>query len=107
MSAMALEARIANLEGTVEQIGQRLNGFDARFTNAERKIDTLEERMNSRFDAANDRLDKFAGQLGQRFDALEAKFEARFQQVDRRFTWTVGLLFVAILGPVVEHFTLH
>jgi flagellar capping protein FliD len=78
MSAMALEARIANLEGTVGQIGQRLTSFDARFTNVERKIDVVEERLSG-----------------------------RIEQLDRRFTWMMGLLVVSMLLPVVEHFALR
>ena len=75
---MALEARIANLEGTVEQIGQRLNSIEARFTNVERKIDVVEERLSG-----------------------------RIEQLDRRFTWMMGLLVVSIVLPVAERFVLH
>jgi hypothetical protein len=80
MSAMALEARIANLEGTVEQIGQRLNSIDARFTNVERKIDVLEERLSSRIDSLDDRLTA-------RVDGLDVRLGGRIEQLDRRFTW--------------------
>jgi len=108
---MALEARIANLEGTVGQIGQRLNSIDARFTNVERKIDVTEERLAGRIDALDDRLttriDVLDDRLTTRIDGLDARLGGRIEQLDRRFTWMMGLLVVSIVLPVAEHFVLH
>jgi chromosome segregation ATPase len=100
MSAMALEARIANLEGTVEQIGQRLNSFDARFNNVDHKIDVFEERLGNRIDSLDERLTN-------RIDRLDERLGGRIEQLDRRFTWMMGLLVVAMLLPVIERFVLR
>lgn len=122
MSAMPMEARLAHLEGTVGQIGDRLNGFDARFTNLERKIDILDERLSGRMDALDERLsgrmnalderlsgrmDALDERLGGRIDALISHMDAGFQATDRRFTWLMGLVVVSMLLPVIEHFTLR
>lgn len=89
MTAMPLEARLAHVEGTVVQMGDRLNGFDARFNNLERKIDALEDRMDARF------------------AAMDARLDARFAAVDARFTWLMGLVIVSIVLPVIQHFALR
>ena len=47
---MALEARVSKLEGTTEQILERLNSIDAR-------IDSLENRMDSRLNSLESRMD--------------------------------------------------
>ena len=89
MSAMPLEARIAHLEGTVTQIGERLNALDMRISNVERKVDALGERLDARI------------------HRLELAFDARFSEMDRRFTWVIGLVIVAILAPFAQHLILR
>jgi CII-binding regulator of phage lambda lysogenization HflD len=42
MSAVPLEARIAHLEGIVEQVGERLNGID-------RRLETMDSKFENRF----------------------------------------------------------
>jgi uncharacterized coiled-coil protein SlyX len=85
MNPMALEPRIAHLEGTVAQIGERLNAIDSRVSNLERKVDALGERLDARI------------------DGLEVAFNARFNEMDRRFTWVIGLVIVSIIAPLVQH----
>lgn len=96
VSAMPLEARIAHLEGTVSQIGERLNALDGRISNVERKVDALGERLDARID-----------RLEAKFDGRFAEVDGRFSEMDRRFTWVIGLLIVSILSPLVQHFTLR
>lgn len=56
MSAQPLEARLAHVEGAFVQVGERLNSID-------RRLDTLEHTM-----------------------------ESRFSQVDARFNWLTGMV---------------
>ncbi len=103
MSTVSIEARLAHVEGTVGQIGDRLNGLDARFSNLERKIDVgleaLQNRMDQRFSA-----------IDGRFAAIDGRFVAidgRFAEMDRRFTWLIGLVALSILVPIAQHFILR
>lgn len=118
MTAMPLEARLAHVEGTVVQMGDRLNGFAARFNNLDRKLDELDTRLTSRIDELDARLsariNELDAQLSARIDGLAAHMNARFDaidkrfaEIDRRFTWLIGLVIVSILLPVVQRFVLH
>lgn len=89
MAIMPIETRIAHLEGVVDQIGDRLNCFDMRFSNLERKVDVLGETLHARF------------------GTFENSTNGRFAEMDRRFTWLIGLVIVSILTPIAQHFLLH
>ena len=96
MHAHPSEARMARLEGSYEQINERLAGLDQgtslRFDQVDRRLDSLEQRTSSRFD-----------QVDRRFDQVDR----RFDQMDRRFNWLTGLVFstwiTTILGIVLRH----
>jgi tetrahydromethanopterin S-methyltransferase subunit G len=62
-----VEARLAHLEGAFVQVADRLNSID-------RRLDTIENVMQSRF-----------GQL-------EQGLNSRFNLIDQRFTWMIGLM---------------
>lgn len=93
MSAMPLEARLAHVEGTVVQMGDRLNGFDARFNN-------LVDKLSVRIDGVDARVSA-------RIDALADVIERRFSEMDTRFTWLMSLVIVSILLPVAQRSVLH
>lgn len=86
---MSIEARLAHVEGTVGQIGDRLNGLDTRFSNLERKIDVGIESLQ--------------GRMKQRF----ALVDGRVADIDRKFTWLTGLVVLSILVPIAQHFILR
>ena len=73
MHAHPLEARMAHLEGVVQQIGERLSSID-------RRLDSIDGRFN---------------QVDSRFAQIDARFaqiDARFAQVDARFNWLIGIV---------------
>ena len=82
MNIQALEVRMAHLEGAYEQINHRLG-------TVEQRLASLETKVNSGFD-----------RVDQRFGRLE-------QSVDQRFMWTIGLIVVSILLPIVQRFVIH
>lgn len=58
MSAHPLDIRLAHLEGSYEQISDRLNGFDLRFARIEEKVDSGFGRVDDRFDRMQDRMER-------------------------------------------------
>jgi hypothetical protein len=45
--------------------------------------------------------------LERKIDALEARIDQRFAEMDRQFTWVIGLLVVSIISPIAQHFLLR
>lgn len=69
-----MEERIARLEGSYEQIRDRLN--------------SIERTMDARFG-------ELAGQMISRFDQIDARFgqiDGRFGEIDKRFMWLTGVV---------------
>jgi tetrahydromethanopterin S-methyltransferase subunit G len=63
MSAQPVDARIAHLESSFEQVGNRLNSID-------RRLDSLEHRIDAGFNTV----------------------DARFNALDARFNWLIGIV---------------
>ena len=63
MHAHPLEARMAHIEGAFGQVNERLGGLD-------RQLDGIDRRLDS-------------------FEHLTA---LRFDQIDRRFNWLIGVV---------------
>ena len=82
MSAQALEVRMARLEGAYEQINHRLGTVEQRLGSLEAKVDSGFARVDDRFSQIE-------------------------QRVDQRFMWTIGLIIVSILLPIVQRFVIH
>ena len=70
---------IAILAVGVVVAGLILNGQ----TQTNRRLDTLEQRMEGRIDALEQRISAFELQVNQRFDRLEARLAALEQRVAR------------------------
>jgi tetrahydromethanopterin S-methyltransferase subunit G len=85
MYAHPLEPRIARLEGSFDQINQRLAAH--------------EQSTSTRFDHVDSRFDH----VDRRFDHVDR----RFDQMERRFNWLAGLVvgtwITTILGIVYHH----
>ena len=74
------EERVAYLEGQVSELSLRLSAI-------ERKVDHLEQRMDTRFEAVD-----------RRFDTLEAKMSTQFM-------WLIGIqvtTLVAIVAALIS-----
>jgi tetrahydromethanopterin S-methyltransferase subunit G len=67
MHAHPLDARIARLEGSFDQVNERLGSIDRR-------------------------LDSFEHAVALRFDRSEQLTNLRFDQIDRRFNWLTGIV---------------
>ncbi len=70
---------IAILAVGIAVAGLILNGQ----TQTNRRLDTLEQRMEGRIDALEQRISAFELQVNQRFDRLEARLAALEQRVAR------------------------
>jgi archaellum component FlaC len=81
----SMESRMGRIEGTYEQVADRLNSIDARFN-----------AIDLRFNAVD-----------ARFDSVDARFNRLESKVDRYFLWTVGLIVVSILLPIATRLVTH
>jgi predicted nuclease with TOPRIM domain len=72
-----VDERMARLEGSYEQIRDRLNSIDGRLAS----IDARFVQMDGRFAQVDGRF----AQIDGRFAALEAK-------IDSRFSWLLGIV---------------
>jgi tetrahydromethanopterin S-methyltransferase subunit G len=66
MHAHPLEVRMAHIEGTFDQINERLGSIDRRFESIDRRFESIDRRFES--------------------------VDRRFDQVDRRFNWLIGIV---------------
>jgi hypothetical protein len=87
---------MAGLEGTYEQVNQRLASIDLRFDAVDRRFDSLDQRIEST-----------RSELVIRIDAIRTDLDGR---IDRRFMWTIGIMLtcwfttmLAVLGILVKH----
>ena len=78
LAAQPMDVRMARLEGAYEQIGDRLNGID--------------QRLNG---------------IDSRLVAIEARIDRRFDAMDQKFLWVIGLVLVSILLPIAQRFVPH
>ncbi len=95
-----IEARVAYLEGKVEehsrgfgetrelilQLGQRIDQLGQRIDHVDQKVDRFREELS-------DRIAGVERSLNQRIDALD-------QKVSRQFMWIVGIQVATILAVV-------
>lgn len=83
---------MSRLEGTYEQVSQRLASFEQRFDSVDRRFDSIDRR----FDAVD-----------RRFDAVDRKFSLLEERVDQRFLWTIGVVLSTWLTTIVAIFLHH
>jgi len=69
MSAQPLEARLAHLEGAFLQV--------------DRRLETIERTMESRF------------------TQVETRLESRFSMIDQRFNWLIGIVMASWISTIV------
>jgi hypothetical protein len=86
MSAQPWEARLAHLEGAFLQIDRRLDSF-------ERMVASRFAEVDSRFN-----------QVDSRFNQMESRFtqmESRFSIIDQRFNWLTGIVVASWISTIV------
>ena len=57
MSAQPLEVRMASLEGSYQQVSDRLNGIDRRLDGFEQKVEARFNSVELRFQALDSKID--------------------------------------------------
>lgn len=73
-----LELRMAHLEGTYEQVNERLASIESRFPAIDLRFSALDRKLDDLHRALDTKIDA-------KIDGLNAK-------IDHRFTWTVGII---------------
>jgi tetrahydromethanopterin S-methyltransferase subunit G len=110
VSARLLETRLAYLEGAVGQVVERLNGID-------RRLDTLEHVVQSRFSQLEQLIEARFGANDARFTSIDQRFvqidqrfamiDQRFVMIDQRFNWLIGIVIgtwiITILTILFHH----
>ena len=73
----SVEERLSRLEGSYEQISERLNDQSRLLERIDAKVDTLRSDMDGRFDSLRSDMDA-------RFDSLRSSMDARFLAMDSK-----------------------
>lgn len=110
--AVAVEERLAYLEGRVGEQSQMINGIREALTSLEQRMDRRLEAVEQRFTSLEDKLDRrfevLERTVDERLTALDRKLDARTDALDAKlagqFLWLVGVqvtTFVAIVAAVL------
>ena len=73
----SVEERLSRLEGSYEQISERLNDLNQIVQGVDRKVDALRSDMDTRFDSLRSSMDA-------RFDSLRSDMDSRFREMDSK-----------------------
>jgi len=117
MPANPMESRMARLEGTYEQVSQRLMNIDPRFDGIDRRFDAVDrgfeavdrrfEAIDLRFDAVDRKIDLLRDAFDKKFDALDAKIETIDAKIDQRFMWMIGMFATTWLTTIASIYIHH
>lgn len=77
-----VEGRLSRLEGSYEQISERLNDLNQVVQGVDRKVDALRSDMDARFAASDVRFDSLRSNMDARFESLRSEMDARFRETD-------------------------
>lgn len=83
MTPGELERKVRQLDHDVQEIYEMLAGISATQTRQGNRLDQLERKMESRFDAMDTRFDG----MDRRFDGMDTRFDGmdrRFDALERR-----------------------
>lgn len=98
--AESLDARLARLEGSYEQIDRRLGSIDERLGRLESKVDSLASDFRREIGAVNTRLDGLDRSLNARIDGIDGRVNGRIDTLHGRITALLYGIIVAILAPI-------
>ena len=105
----SVEERLSRLEGSYEQISERLNDLNQIVQGVDRKVDTLRSDMDTRFDSLRSSMDA-------RFDSLRSNMDSRFREMDSKIdkldsrvstfgTAIVGTVAAGLIGMIIAVIT--
>ena len=84
----SVEERLSRLEGSYEQISERLNDLNQIVQGVDRKVDALRSDVDGRFDSLRSdmdtRFDSLRSSMDARFDSLRSSMDARFLAMDSK-----------------------
>jgi hypothetical protein len=91
MTAQPWENRVDRLEAAYERLDGRIDRLDAKF---DAKFDALRDRLDVRFDVLTSQI-------------VDLRRDMQMQ-LGTQFRWTIGLIVVSMLLPLVEkYFPVH
>lgn len=109
---MALDERVAALEGRMSEQSQTLEFFreaigriEQRFVAIDQRFNALEQRMDARFaqiDARCTQLDGRFAQVDARFVQVDARFDRLEDKMSRQFLWIVGIQVTTLIAIVAS-----
>ena len=85
----SLEARVAHVEGIVEEMRSRLTSIEDRVTRIEERVQGLEKRMNEGFRDLDQKISAVELRLTEKMNELERGMNVRMQA---NFQWMLGIL---------------
>jgi uncharacterized coiled-coil protein SlyX len=91
---MSVEARIAVVENTIQNINSTLLDFRQEMRRGFDKIDVLDSKLEAKLDALDNKLETKLDALDNKFetklDALDNKFETKLDALDNKFETKFG-----------------
>ena len=107
---MAVEERLAYVEGRVEEHAHVMDGTRDALVSLEQRMDRRFEAVDHRFDAVDhrfDAIDRRFDAVDRRFDAIDRRFERADERLDgldtkisRQFMWLVGIQLTTLTAIV-------
>ncbi|QSQ10538.1 hypothetical protein H0A61_02948 [Koleobacter methoxysyntrophicus] len=86
---MALEERVACIEGILGQM-------DKRLTNVETAVSNLRDKIDQKFEIANEKSDQFKTEINEKFDRFKTEMNVKFDQLKseivRNNRWLIGII---------------
>jgi len=80
---------MAHIEGTYEQVNERLGSIDARFAGIDRRFASIDARFDS---------------IDARFNSIDLRLD---HKIDQRFMWTIGVVMGTWLTTILAVFLHH
>ncbi|QSQ10531.1 hypothetical protein H0A61_02939 [Koleobacter methoxysyntrophicus] len=84
---MALEERVACIEGILGQM-------DKRLTNVETAVSNLRDKIDQKFEIANEKSDQFKTEINEKFDQLKS-------EIVRNNRWLIGIIIATWITTIL------
>jgi uncharacterized coiled-coil protein SlyX len=84
---MALEERVARIEGILGQM-------DKRLTNVETAVSNLRDKIDQKFEIANEKSDQFKTEINEKFDQLKS-------EIVRNNRWLIGIIIATWITTIL------
>jgi predicted PurR-regulated permease PerM len=88
-----------------QEMAQQRSDFNSRIDKLDTKIDSIAKDLDNKIDTATKNLDNKIDTVAKELDTKISTISNNLtNRIDSNFKWTVGIILVGILVPIVLHF---